>query len=40
MERIRVSREIATTRPIPKIGGADVVIFEFYDDEGRADESR
>ena len=31
-------REIATSRPIPKIEGANVVIFEFFDDEGRADE--
>ena len=30
-------REIATSRPIPRMG-ADLVIFEFCDDEEMADE--
>ena len=33
-------REIATTRPIPEDRGANVVIFNFCDDEEMAGESQ
>ena len=33
-------RAIATSRPIPKIEDANVVIFKFFDDEELADESQ
>jgi hypothetical protein len=32
-----MQREIATSRPIARIVGANIVIFEFYDDEGTVD---
>jgi hypothetical protein len=32
-----MQREIATSRPVPRIVGANIVIFEFYEDEGTFD---
>ena len=38
--RIRMWRELATSRPIPRIEDANITVFEFYDDEEVPAESQ